>query len=277
LVFDLNLKIKIYLKGGGPRVSAPHVSVQSLAGTGTMDQPAGSFPSDRRWIGRIIMAVILGEAVWALIVSVMNNLIVPWLGDVMGQSSGLPTSFVQRPYNYPELFVSIFEACIAGLVAAILNYFVHRPQVQRVMSVKSSVPAGPVRMFPDPVKAPASSEAAQPFPLQAVQHPVFRDEVPQNQDGRAQGAAPAAPAAEIKAEPVAPPSPIVPAQAQPVPIEKPALELKPAPAPPPVPPAVAAAPARPVQPSPKTVSGKPKKPKEVYYNIVGEPMPSDDD
>jgi len=29
--------------------------------------------------------------------------------------------------------------------------------------------------------------------------------------------------------------------------------------------------------TPKTEPSKPKKPKEVYYNIVGEPMPSDDD
>ena len=241
-----------------------------------MEQPAGSFAFDRRLIGRIIVAVILGEAIWALIVSAMNNLVVPWLGDVMGQSSGLPTSFVQRPYNYPELFVSILEVCIAGLVAAILNYFVQRPQVRQVKIVKSSVPAGPVRMFPEPVKTPAPSEASvpQPFPLPAVQHPVFREASPQNQSSLVQGAAPVAPMPEIKAEPVVPPSPISPALAQPVPIEKPALEMKPASVPPPVLPAAAAPPA---QPSVKTVAAKPKKPKEVYYNIVGEPMPSDDD
>jgi hypothetical protein len=247
-----------------------------------MEQPAGAFPSDRGLMGRIIIAVILGEAIWALIVSVMNNLVVPWLGDVMGQSSGLPTSFVQRPYNYPELFVSTLEVCIAGLVAAILNYFVQRSQVQgapRVKRVKSSVPAGPVRMFPEPVKAPAPSEApvAQPFPLQAVQHPVFRDASPKNQNGLAQDAAPVAHAPEIKVEPVVPLCPIAPASAQPVPIDKPALEMKAAPVPTPGPPATAAPPAKPVQPAPKTVAAKPKKPKEVYYNIVGEPMPSDDD
>ncbi len=246
-----------------------------------MDQIEKTFTSEpRRLIGRIIVAVILGEAIWALIVSVMNNLIVPWLGDVMGQSSGLPTSFVQRPYNYPELFVSILEVCIAGLVAAILNYFVQRPQVQRVKMVKSSAPAGPVRMFPEPMKAPAPREASvpEPSPVQAVQHPVFREASPQNQSGPAQGVAqPVALAPEIKAEPVVPSSPITPAPTPPVPIEKPALEMKPTPVPPPVPPAAVAPPAKPVQPAPKAGAAKPKKPKEVYYNIVGEPMPSDDD
>jgi hypothetical protein len=35
--------------------------------------------------------------------------------------------------------------------------------------------------------------------------------------------------------------------------------------------------AKPPAPPPKTEPAKPKKPKEVYYNIVGEPMPSDED
>src|ERR1700687_2817868 len=113
-----------------------------------MDQPVKPFTSDggdaRRWFGRIIIAVLLGEALGGVIVSVMSNVVVPWLGDVMGQSSGLPTSFTQRPYNYPELFVSVFEFCIAGLVAAVLNYFFQRPTARRVKTLKSSVPAAPI-------------------------------------------------------------------------------------------------------------------------------------
>src|SRR6476646_6023744 len=83
-------------------------------------------PDARKWIGRIIIAVILGEAIWSLIVSVMNNVVVPWLGDVVGQSSGLPASFTQRPYDYPDLFVSVVEFCVAALLAVILNSFFQR-------------------------------------------------------------------------------------------------------------------------------------------------------
>src|ERR1700722_3620884 len=132
-----------------------------------MDQPAKPFTSDggdtRRWFGRIIIAVILGEALWGLIVSVMNNVFVPWLGDVMGPSSGLPTSFTQRPYNYPELFVSVFEFCIAGLVAAIINFVLQRPGTRRVKSVKSVSPvAGPIRMVPQGATPSAPIETAPP-------------------------------------------------------------------------------------------------------------------
>ena len=113
-----------------------------------MDQTDKTFTSEgatpHKWIGRIIMAVILGEAIWNLIVSVMNNLVVPWLGDVLGQSSGLPTSFTQRPYNYPDLFVSVVEFCLAAIVAAIINYFFQRPRPVRVKTAKSEAPVAPV-------------------------------------------------------------------------------------------------------------------------------------
>src|SRR5438093_12484740 len=113
-----------------------------------MYQTVTTFTSEgadaRKWIGRIIMAVILGEAIWSLIVSIMNNLVVPWLGDVMGQASGLPASFTQRPYDYPDLFISVLEFCIAGIVAVMLNYFLQWQRVGRVKPVKSSAPAAPL-------------------------------------------------------------------------------------------------------------------------------------
>ena len=127
-----------------------------------MNQATKTFTPERadarKWIGRIMMAVILGEAIWNLIVSVMNNLVVPWLGDVMGPSSGVPTSFTQRPYDYPDLFVSVLELCIAGIVAVIVNYLFQRQMTTRVRSVKTSVPTGsakPAQVAPQ--SAPASA------------------------------------------------------------------------------------------------------------------------
>jgi hypothetical protein len=232
-----------------------------------MDQPVRPFTSEGadgpRWFGRIIIAVLLGEALWGLIVSLMNNVVVPWLGDVMGQSSGLPTSFIQRPYNYPELFVSVFEFCIAGLVAAVLNYFFQRPAVQRVKTLKSPVrpaPPGPVRVVPQAATSPALSDTAPP------------------QFGFTPGASPMPSSAEIaRVYPVIPSILVPAASVAPAPPVAPAPEARPAPifpAAPAVPNSVAS---KPVPPGPKAEPVKPKKPKNVYYNIVGEPMPSDDD
>ena len=214
-----------------------------------MDQvkPFTSEAADtRRWIVRIIMAVVLGEAIWGLIVSVMNNVVVPWLGDVMGQSSGLPTSFTQRPYNYPDLFVSILEFCMAALVAAVLNYFFQGRTTKTISTAKSPASAAvePVRVFPQPTTTAALTQTPSPY---------------------------TPPAPVIKAEPVTMPAPVAVSAAAPL---APAAGST-ASAPPAPPVAEGAAPPRP--PAPKTGSPGPKKPKEVYYNIVGEPMPSDDE
>jgi large-conductance mechanosensitive channel len=221
-----------------------------------MDQTGKTFTSvgadDRKWIGRIIMAVILGEAIWNLVVSVMNNLVVPWLGDVFGQSSGLPTSFTQRPYNYPDLFVSVLEFCIAGIVAAILNYFLERPRPETVKPVKSSsiVLLEPARVVPQAAAAMTETEMATPLvapPAQATKPGLISPAAPVR----------VAPAAQA---PFAAPAPVA------VPIAVPS----------PLPP-VANSAAKPRSPAAKAEPPKPNKPKEVYYNIVGEPMPSDED
>ena len=232
-----------------------------------MDQPVRPFTSEgadgRRWIGPLIIAVLLGEALWGLIVSVMNNVVVPWLGDVMGQSSGLPTSFTRRPYNYPELFVSVFEFCIAGLVAAVLNYFFQRPTARRVKTLKSSVPAapvGPVRVVPQATTSSALTDTAPP------------------QFGFTPAASPMPSPAEVaRAYPVIP-SILIPAASEaPAPPLAPAPEARPAEIAPAAPAVRNPVASKPVPPAPKAEPAKPKKPKNIYYNIVGEPMPSDDD
>jgi len=197
----------------------------------------------RQWIGWIIIAVILGEATWGLIVSMMNNLVVPWLGDVMGQSSGLPTSFTQRPYNYPDLFVSVIEFCIAGLVTAILNYFFQRPGAEKVKPVRSSVsmaPVEPIRVGPQATSAssPSALTVAGTRP-ETVPSPPFVTPVP-----------------------VARPVAVAPQAPQ---VGNPAVK--------PLPPASRDEPTK-LEPS-KLEQSKAKKP--VFYNIVGEPVASDED
>jgi large-conductance mechanosensitive channel len=222
-----------------------------------MDQALKTFTSEgrdaRKWIGRIIVAVILGEAIWSLIVSVMNNLVVPWLGDVMGQSSVLPTSFTQRPYDYPELFVSILEFCIAGAMAVILNYFFQRETAGRVKLVQSSVPTAPIepaRVVPQAEAAIAKIQATSPL-------------------------APIAP--QAKPDAVIPPAPVPIAPAGPAPFVSLASLARPVAVAPPTPPIANSVATKPLAAAPRAEQPELKKPKEVYYNIVGEPVPSEDD
>jgi large-conductance mechanosensitive channel len=103
----------------------------------------------RKWIGRILMAVILGEAIWALIVSVMSNLVVPWLGTMMGQTSGLPLSFT-RNYDYPDLFVSVVTFCIAGIIAVSINHFTGGTRRTVQVKVRKTGSAAPQKAAPIP-------------------------------------------------------------------------------------------------------------------------------
>jgi hypothetical protein len=203
-----------------------------------------------KWLGRVIVGVLLGEAIWNLIVSAMNNLFVPWLGDVMGQSSGLPASFTQRPYNYPDFFVSFWQSCVAAFMAAVLNYFFQRQTAARAKPAKTAVQVRPVEA-----------------PVSISQNPAL--ELASREPSSPTAAVPV-----VKPDPVmyasvtaVPPAPIT----EPVPAVRPAAVAQELPPDPPL------STAKPPQSVPKIESKKREKRKEVYYNLVGEPLPSDEE
>jgi len=197
-----------------------------------------------RWIGRLLIAVIFGEGIWGLIVSLTHNLILPLLAKTMGGDVQSPLYLGKGDVNVPALFTSVLELCFAGIVAVGLNAWVQR---------KSSR-SKPVRVIARPVQPAASTPplAVTPVKPPAVAPPVIQPI--------------AAPAVHIPAAPVAAaplPSAPSPSPGQFWSPPEPTPQPKPAAPPPPK------APAKPA---------KPKAPKEVYYNIVGEPInPTEDD
>jgi hypothetical protein len=206
----------------------------------------------RRWVGRIIVGVLLGEAIWNLIVSVISNVFVPWLGGVVGQSYELPASFTQRPYDYPDFLVSVLESCIAAIMALILNYLFQWKRAERPIS--SSVPTMPV------VAASLITESSTTAPATEAASPII----------------PAAPEA-------AKPSRIAPDLTPPVTVVPPSLvvPLEPAARPSAVAPqgsAVATSPTENSLPQvPKAKTSNPAKRREIYYNSVGEPLTFEED
>ena len=176
-----------------------------------------SSPADSRvWIGRFLIAVVLGEAIWGFLVSITNNLALPAMARAMGGDAQSPLSLGKGDFNVPGLFASILELCFAAIVALVLNSWSQRSRrvrVVRTRTVASEAQSGHVATI-------------EPPPLQPVTPSI------------------PAPAATANAYT--------------------ASQTSVAPAPPaPVPPAA-------VQPT------KPKKQKEVYYNIVGEPIDPDE-
>jgi hypothetical protein len=159
-------------------------------------------------VRRFIVAVILGEAIWSLLVSITNNLAVPALARVMGGDVQSPLYLGRPDYNIPALLISFLQACLAGIAAVLVNSW---PQSR-------GAHAKVVRVAPATVDRP----------------PVLAPSI----------VTPSAPETAIPVEATAsnPPAPPKPAQSV-------------------------------VQPTP---TAKPKHPKKVYYNIVGDPVEDDE-
>ena len=191
-------------------------------------------------IGRVVIAVILAEGIWGLIVSITNNLLLPLLARTMGGDVQSPLYLGKGDFNVPALFTSVLELCFAGIAAVVLNAWVQRkPRLtRRKVARVSPIPTQPAATQPPPPvvapvqAAPASTPAAATAPVLAA----------------------AAPSPSLSSPPAQSP-PSARSWSSPEPARP-----KAAAAPPPAKPA------------------KPKPPKEVYYNIVGEPInPTEDD
>jgi hypothetical protein len=201
--------------------------------------PESPAAESRRWIGRFLIAVVLGEAIWEFLVSITTNLAQPAMARVLGADPQSPLYLGRGDINVPALFTSVLELCFAGIVAVILSAWTQKAARTRTVVVRQGPVAVPRQAAapsaaPGPSPAPVSISAPVASPASVASPPVANP---------ADSPAPAA----IAPTPTAPPEPI----AQPAPQEK---------------------------RSPQSVTpAAPKKPKKVYYNIVGEAIESDDE
>jgi hypothetical protein len=212
--------------------------------------PEWSAADTGKWIVRVVIAVILAEGIWGFIAALTNNLILPLLARTMGGDVQSPLYLGKGDVNVPALFASVLELCFAGIAAVILNSFLQsKAKVIRSKPARVS-PVSPLSIAPEQPIAPPLSQPAV-MPVKAVAAPT-----------------PVPPVITYSA-----PEPPAPLPTPPTPVAAPSQFVSsPAPAPPPkaaAPPATPKAPAKPQ---------KPKPPKEIYYNIVGEPInPTEDD
>jgi hypothetical protein len=210
---------------------------------GIANSPVPEPLSAGKWITKIILAVIVGEAIWGFLVSLTNGVIVPGLARVMGGDPQSPVYLGKGDFNLTGIFVSILELCLAGIVAILLNQW--SSSGQRRVQVKT------VKVKSVPAKNALPSIAPTSI---------------------------APPPSVLKSEPVAPePAPVAVAAAA-VPAQPASLSTPPAPVGVPQPPPSPKLAAPVTKPAAPAKPEKPKKPQEIYYNIVGEPInPTEDD
>ena len=191
--------------------------------------PESSPADSSRWIGRVVIAVIVAEAIWGLIVSLTNNLVLPAMARIMEADVQSPLYLGKGDFNVPALFASVLELCFAGIVAVSLNAWLQRKR--KLARTKS------VRLTPPPVAQTGAAAASPPTAVAPTQ---------------------TASAKPVQTKTSLAPQPVAQSSATPSP----------------TPPSSPSAP-------PSTSEAKPTKPKppkkEVFYNIVGEPLTSEDD
>jgi hypothetical protein len=208
-----------------------------------MDEPSQAFAPDlspagsKRWVGRLIVAVIVGLAVWNFVVSLTVNSVIPALARLLPADPQSPYYLGTGNYNVGAFFTSVLELCFAAIAAALVSAWTNKspkPARRKSPNVAS--------LAPSPI-VPASTPA--PRTVHTVTSSVAAPAAP-----------PSAPPAAASQPPVAPQ--MQAAQRQATQPQAPPAAKQPS----------KAAPAEPA---------KPPRPKKVYYNLVGEPVEADED
>ena len=132
-----------------------------------MSAPESISADSRKWIGGIVVAVVLAEAIWAFLVSITINLALPAMARVMGGDAQSPLYLGRGDFNVQALFASFLELCFAGILAVLLNSWTKKPGRVRPQPVRLA--AAETRAAP--VVTPPAPSPATPAPNTTIQKP----------------------------------------------------------------------------------------------------------
>jgi hypothetical protein len=234
-------------------------------------------PSDlKKWIGLIAAGLVLGEAIWLFVAALTRDVIVPAMAMAMAGDTSSPLSLGKQDFNVPDMFTAVLQLCLAGIVAILLNAWVQRrPSVKvakgKSLSLNQAVPqpaASVAQSAPGVAKAPIFASPPSSPTMEAVTEEIRVPVKPVAPQVPAPAPAPAAasPTPVLSSTEVAPtPSQVVPTGHWTPPASVPSPQL------------AASVQAQGAAVKSTSFAAKPKKPKEVYYNIVGERISPDDD
>ena len=119
-----------------------------------MDAPSKPLAADlspaesKKWIGRLLIAVILGAAVWNFVASLTNAVVVPGLARVMEADPQSPLYLGKGDFNFPGFFAAILELCLALIAALVVNSWAQRRPKAIRRKVSSATPAASLSIAP---------------------------------------------------------------------------------------------------------------------------------
>jgi hypothetical protein len=166
-----------------------------------MDEPARTFAPElspaasKRWIGRLLIAVVLGAAIWNFLASLTTAVILPGLARIMEADPQSPLYLGKGDFNVPGIFASMLELCLAAIAALVItSWSQKRPRTIRRKS--ANVAPAPSLSFSAPPVRESVGQSAPPVAVPPVPPAASPVSVPP-------------PAADLKTQPPA----VVPAQA----------------------------------------------------------------
>jgi hypothetical protein len=150
--------------------------------------PTGS----RKWIGRLVVAVLVGVAIWNFVVSLTLNVVLPALARIMEADPQSPLYLGKGDLNPAPLFAAVLELCFALIAAILVNSWSQRaPKPARKRSA-SAAPSAMSAAAPSIALAAPTPRVAQPTDLSPV--PTTAPVAPQPSNPPQAAQAPASPA-----------------------------------------------------------------------------------
>ena len=142
----------------------------------------------KRWIGQVVTAVVLGEALWGFIVSIANGLVLPAIAKLVGGAAQSLFSAGKRSFDVPALLESFVQLCLGGIAGALLYSWTKKVPVVKSMPgtpistvhlTSAAEPDGNAFIAP-PVHAPIQpgpSVKTQPKARKVIQYNIVGDPV----------------------------------------------------------------------------------------------------
>jgi hypothetical protein len=126
--------------------------------------PELSPAASKKWIGRLLVAVIVGTAIWNFVVSLTLNVVLPGLARIMEADAQSPLYLGKGDFNLPPLFAATLELCFALIAAILVNSWAQStPKPVRRKAAKAAPIAVP-SLFPPPASRSAQPTSLAPIP-----------------------------------------------------------------------------------------------------------------
>jgi len=168
----------------------------------------------RKWIARLVIAIVLGAAIWNFLVAITEYLVLPAMARLLEVDPQSPLYLGKGDFGAPALFTAVVELCFAVIVAAVLSSLIQRPL--RTVRIVRRAPAVPL-------SAQAFSDtAAPPRPTLSQARPAAEPPAPAPTSLAASAAMASQPAASVSEPSGGQPTPGAQPPAQPVKPDKPA-------------------------------------------------------